>query len=191
VPVRRRAVPRFGHRLEGSARRAQGRVRRARRAVPAHDRRRDPARDRAGWRRRSPGSPTLMAAGAAAGRVGGVRGRCFAVAGRGMAARRAVGRLGVDRALAGVLGSGGSRQMSSGCCSRWSPTARWIRARSSRRRSGQRRHVSCDDRTARESTAAGAVGGDQTPSRQTSSASSAAWKRSRRPQSRWRGPIRR
>jgi len=37
VPVRRRAVPRLGHRLEGSARRAQSRLRRARRALPAHD----------------------------------------------------------------------------------------------------------------------------------------------------------
>jgi hypothetical protein len=43
VPVRRRAVPRLGHRLEGPARRAQGRLRRPRRALPAHDGRRDPA----------------------------------------------------------------------------------------------------------------------------------------------------
>ena len=48
-------VPRLGHRLEGSARRSQGRLRRARRALPARDRRRDPTRNGAGWRRRSPG----------------------------------------------------------------------------------------------------------------------------------------
>ena len=44
VPVRCRAVPRLGHRLEGSARRAQGRLRRARRALSAHDGR--PVNDR-------------------------------------------------------------------------------------------------------------------------------------------------
>ncbi len=54
VPVRCRAVPRLGHRLEGPARRAQGRLRRARRALPAHDGRQDPATDCTGWRRRSP-----------------------------------------------------------------------------------------------------------------------------------------
>jgi hypothetical protein len=37
VPVRRRAVPRLGHRLSGSGRRAQGRLRRARRALLAMD----------------------------------------------------------------------------------------------------------------------------------------------------------
>ena len=46
VPVRRRAVPRLGHGLEGSAGHAQGRLRRARRAVPPCDGRR--AGNRAG-----------------------------------------------------------------------------------------------------------------------------------------------
>src|SRR3954465_12844053 len=45
--------------------------------------------------------------------------------------------LGVEQRWDACWGRGGSRPMSNGCCSRWSPTARWIRVCSSPPPSGR------------------------------------------------------
>ena len=78
--------------------------------------------------------PRAAADGAAAG-DGGQRRGAWRSSGRGRWAGRWLldglwRRLGVDAALAQVLARGGSPPMSSGCCSRWSPTGRSPRARS-------------------------------------------------------------
>jgi len=90
-----------------------------------------------------------------------------------MAARRAVGAPWVDLALAGCSGPGGSRTDVERVLFALVANHALDSCSSSRRQSGQRRHVGGQDRTARESTAAGAaVGGGQTASRQTSGGSS-------------------
>ncbi len=94
----------------------------------------------AGWRPRSRASPTATAAAPLPGSAGEFEVDRVAAVGRGVAAGRALEAAGCrSRAARRARRAALSAPMSSGCCSRWSPTARSTRARSSPPPSGPAR----------------------------------------------------